>query len=257
MRKRKKEEPINEAIVSLTKLNEELEELQTLCFTENKEMIARHTIRNLIGYEFWPNMHEESIITIDEEETRIDSEIERHNEFMEAQRKELEFTKQELERAKKNVAVIERNLDNAKIFHNNLEAEKAELEETRDVIFKLDSKLTMIVLLHQSAEEMKRSVNQFQLGIMVVNECDNMGYIKDVVKPDIVVKQADLIKFYLNVPYDFENKYNEKQKESIISYCNLVVNVVSHLDGENYSRIKLLYCNEDIARILKMNGVLQ
>ena len=163
---------------------------------------------------------------------------------------EIQMNKKGMEELEKQVAEHESEIQKHDEFMKERENEFQLLIEKQK---KFGERLSRIVILHKSSEKIKRKINNYQLGIIVVSSCDNNGYIKDVVKPDIIVKPKDVVNFFMRVPYDFEEKYNEKEKESIVKYCNLVINVISHVD--DYSRIKLLYCNEDIAKILEMNGI--
>ena len=214
---------------------------------------VRDAIREMNSYQEEIKMNQEGIEELEQQVAENESELQKHDEFMKKRENELETAKMELESAKRKVNTLERSLSEAKKFHNNLETEKNDIQLLIEKQKKFGERLSRIVLLHKSSEKIKRKINNYQLGIMVVNICDNNGYIKDVVKPDIIVKPEEAVNFFMRVPYNFEEKYSEKEKESILAYCSLVMNVVSHMD--DYSRIKLLYCNEDIAKILKMNGV--
>ena len=214
---------------------------------------VRDAIREANNYQEEIKMNQEGIEELEKQVAEHESELQKHDEFMRKRENELETAKIELESVKRKINTIEQSLSEAKKFHNNLETEKTDMQLLIEKQKKFGEKLSRIVLLHKSSEKIKRKINNYQLGIMVVNICDNTGYIKDVVKPDIIVKPKDVVNFFMRVPYNFEEKYSEKEKESILAYCNLVINVISHVD--DYSRIKLLYCNEDIAKILKMNGV--
>lgn len=248
MRKRKNEVEHDEFITEFIKMTDFLE--NAAC--ENN-LHARDAMREVNRYQEEIQMNQEGIKELEKQIAEHESELQKHDKFMMKREQELEIAKIELEGAKRKVNTLERSLSEAKKFHNNLETEKTDMQLLIEKQKKFGEKLSRIVLLHKSSEKIKRKINNYQLGIIVVNSCDNNGYIKDVVKPDIIVKPKDVIDFSIQVPYNFEEKYNEKEKESIIKYCNLVMNVVSHIDDQ--SRIKLLYCNEDIAKILEMNGV--
>ena len=248
MRKRKHEVEHDEFLTKFIEMTDFLD--KAAC--ENN-LNVRKSIRETSGHQDTIQMNRESIEELEQQVAENEGELQKHDEFMRKREQELEIAKMELESAKRKVNTLERSLSEAKKFHNNLETEKTDMQLLIEKQKKFGEKLSRIVLLHKSSEKIKRKINNYQLGIIVVNSCDNNGYIKDVVKPDIIVKPKDVIDFSIQVPYNFEEKYNEKEKESIIKYCNLVMNVVSHVD--DYSRIKLLYCNEDIAKILEMNGV--
>lgn len=248
MRKRKNEVEHDEFLTKFIEMTNWLD--KAAC--ENN-LHVRDAIREMNSYQEEIKMNQEGIEELEQQVAENESELQKHDEFMKKRENELETAKMELESAKRKVNTLERSLSEAKKFHNNLETEKNDIQLLIEKQKKFGERLSRIVILHKTSEKIKRKINNYQLGIMVVNSCDNNGYIKDVVKPDIIVKQKDVIDFSIQVPYDFEEKYNEKEKESIIKYCNLVINVISHVD--DYSRIKLLYCNEDIAKILEMNGV--
>lgn len=214
---------------------------------------VRDAIREVNSYQEEIQMNKKGMEELEKQVAEHESEIQKHDEFMKKRENELETAKMELESAKRKVNTLERSLSEAKKFHNNLETEKNDIQLLIEKQKKFGERLSRIVILHKSSEKIKRKINNYQLGIIVVSSCDNNGYIKDVVKPDIIVKPKDVVNFFMRVPYDFEEKYSEKEKESILAYCNLVINVISHVD--DYSRIKLLYCNEDIAKILEMNGI--
>lgn len=248
MRKRKHEVEHDEFITEFIKMTDFLE--NAAC--ENN-LHARDAIREVNSYQEEIKMNQEGIEELEQQVAENESELQKHDEFMKKRENELETAKMELESAKRKVKTLEWSLSEAKKFHNNLETEKNDIQLLIEKQKKFGERISRIVLLHKSSEKMKRKINNYQLGIMVVNSCDNNGYIKDVVKPDIIVRPKDVVNFFMQVPYDFEEKYSKKEKESILAYCSLIMNVVSHID--DYSRIKLLYCNEDIAKILEMNGV--
>lgn len=248
MRKRKNEVEHDEFLTKFIEMTNWLD--KAAC--ENN-LHVRDAIREMNSYQEEIKMNQEGIEELEQQVAENESELQKHDEFMKKRENELETAKMELESAKRKVNTLERSLSEAKKFHNNLETEKNDIQLLIEKQKKFGERLSRIVLLHKSSEKIKRKINNYQLGIMVVNICDNNGYIKDVVKPDIIVKPEEAVNFFMRVPYDFEEKYSEKEKESILAYCSLVMNVVSHMD--DYSRIKLLYCNEDIAKILKMNGV--
>ena len=252
MRKRKNEAAGDVVLLSLISLNEILEEMEKSKLWEDKKMIARRTAREMFDYQTWNEIHKSTLNEIKFKENLINGEIALHDVFMESKNDELSIAMQELERAKKNVAIIEMSLAEAKKFHKKLEAEKSEMAIARDIIQKLNARISKITLIHESAKDMKKTVNDYQLSIMVVNECDFNGYIKDI-NPDIIVKSTELVDLCVHVPYDFEEKYDEEQRKSIRNYCNLVANVAMKVD--DYTRIKLLFSNKDIATILKMNGI--
>lgn len=248
MRKRKNEVEHDEFLTKFIEMTNWLD--KAAC--ENN-LHVRDAIREMNSYQEEIKMNQEGIEELEQQVAENESELQKHDEFMKKRKNELETAKMELESAKRKVNTLERSLSEAKKFHNNLETEKNDIQLLIEKQKKFGERLSRIVLLHKSSEKIKRKINNYQLGIMVVNICDNNGYIKDVVKPDIIVKPEEAVNFFMRVPYNFEEKYSEKEKESILAYCSLVMNVVSHMD--DYSRIKLLYCNEDIAKILKMNGV--
>lgn len=248
MRKRKNEVEYDEFLTKFIEMTNWLD--KAAC--ENN-LHVRDAIREMNSYQEEIKMNQEGIEELEQQVAENESELQKHDEFMKKRENELETAKMELESAKRKVNTLERSLSEAKKFHNNLETEKNDIQLLIEKQKKFGERLSRIVLLHKSSEKIKRKINNYQLGIMVVNICDNNGYIKDVVKPDIIVKPEEAVNFFMRVPYNFEEKYSEKEKESILAYCSLVMNVVSHMD--DYSRIKLLYCNEDIAKILKMNGV--
>ncbi|MEI3392541.1 MAG: hypothetical protein V8R39_05640 [Clostridia bacterium] len=248
MRKRKNEVEHDEFLTKFIEMTNWLD--KAAC--ENN-LHVRDAIREMNSYQEEIKMNQEGIEELEQQVAENESELQKHDEFMKKRENELETAKMELESAKRKVNTLERSLSEAKKFHNNLETEKNDIQLLIEKQKKFGERLSRIVLLHKSSEKIKRKINNYQLGIMVVNICDNNGYIKDVVKPDIIVKPEEAVNFFMRVPYNFEEKYSEKEKESILAYCSLVMNVVSHMD--DYSRIKLLYCNEDIAKILKMNGV--
>lgn len=248
MRKRKNEVEHDEFLTKFIEMTNWLD--KAAC--ENN-LHVRDAIREMNSYQEEIKMNQEGIEELEQQVAENESELQKHDEFMKKRENELETAKMELESAKRKVNTLERSLSEAKKFHNNLETEKNDIQLLIEKQKKFGERLSRIVLLHKSSEKIKRKINNYQLGIMVVNICDNNGYIKDVVKPDIIVKPEEAVNFFMRVPYNFEEKYSEKEKESILAYCSLVMNVVSHMG--DYSRIKLLYCNEDIAKILKMNGV--
>lgn len=238
MRKRK-----NDAVEHnefLTKLTEMTDFLNNVA---ESNLNVRSTMRKLTGYQEILQMYNENMGMLEKKVTEYDDELQKHDEFMKRKKNELEFAKMELESVKKKVNTIEQSLSEAKRFHNNLEVEKKDIQLLIEKQKKFGGRMSRVVLLHKSSEKIKKQINNYQLGIIVVNSCDNNGYIKDTVKPDRIVKHEELTNFFIQVPYDFEEKYNEKEKESIRAYCNLVANVVSCIDDD--SRIKLLYCNED------------
>lgn len=248
MRKRKNEVEHDEFLTKFIEMTNWLD--KAAC--ENN-LHVRDAIREMNSYQEEIKMNQEGIEELEQQVAENESELQKHDEFMKKRENELETAKMELESAKRKVNTLERSLSEAKKFHNNLETEKNDIQLLIEKQKKFGERLSRIVLIHKSSEKIKRKINNYQLGIMVVNICDNNGYIKDVVKPDIIVKPKDVVNFFMRVPYNFEEKYSEKEKESILAYCSLVINVISHVD--DYSRIKLLYCNEDIAKILEMNGV--
>ena len=247
MRKRNKQVEHNEFLTTFIEMTD---------FLENAELQGnlnvRKVIRKLNGYQETIQMNNGSVEELEHQVIEREDELQKHDVFMKNKEYELAMAKIELENAKKKVNTIGNSLSEAKKFHNNLEVEKNDLQLLIAKQKKLGEKMSRVILLHKSAEEMKKRISNYQLGIIVVNKCDNNGYIKDVVKPDRIVVSEELENFIIHIPYDLE-KYNEKEQESIIAYCKLVANVMAHMD--DYSRIKLLYCNEDIARILRMNGI--
>lgn len=213
---------------------------------------VRNAMRRIEGYQETRQVYNKSIESLEQQITEHEDELQKHVEFIKKKEQELAIAKIELESVKKKVNTIEQSLSEAKRFHNNLEIEKTDIQILREKQKKFVGRMSKVVVIHKSSEKIKKQINKYQLGIIVVNSCDNNGYI-NTVKPDRIVKPEELTKFFIQVPYDFEEKYNEKEKESIRAYCNLVANVVSCIDDD--SRIKLLYCNEDIAKILKLNGI--
>lgn len=248
MRKRKDEVEHNGFLTKFIELTDFLD--NAAC---ESNLNVRNAIRELSDYQDTIKMNNESVEELEQKVAEYEGELQKHDEFMKKRENDLETAKIELESVKRKINTIKQSLSEAKKFHNNLETQKNDMQQLIEKTKKLGERMSRVVLLHKSSEKMKRKINTYQLGIIVVNSCDNNGYIKDDVKPDIIVKPEDVVDFFIQVPYDFEEKYSEKEKESILAYCSLVMNVVSHMD--DYSRIKLLYCNEDIAKILKMNGV--
>lgn len=243
---RKKEEDNNKF---LTNWNE----VMNILANENKLNARCITQKCSSTHQAQTKMHYVILNELKHEMVEHEDELKKHDAFMQKKEKELAIAKGELENAKKKVNIAENTLSEAKKFHDSLEAEKAYLEQLIVQGQKIAKKMSRVVLIHESAEMIKKKINNYQLGLIVVNKCDDKGFIKDIVKPDRIVKSEELIEWYLQVPYEFKGKYNEKEEKSILAYCNLVMNVVSKIDDP--SRIKLLYCNEDIAKILKMNGI--
>lgn len=217
-------------------------------------MTARHAIREVLDYQSMIDFQRNTEMEIEAKETELEEDIEKHDVFMKNKENDLTIAKRELEIAKKKVKTIEKSLSEARMFHNSLEMQKNDLQLFKEKQKKIGEKILRVVLIHKSAKDMPKKLKEYQLSIIVANSCDYDEYVKNVVRPDVVVEPTKLIPLINQKPYDFDEKYDEKERQSIITYCNLVANVAMNMEDYS-SRVRLLYRNEDIAKILKMNGI--
>ena len=71
--------------------------------------------------------------------------------------------------------------------------------------------------------------------------------------PDEIFDPKKAENFIQILPRGFEERYDEKKRESILDFCNLVINV--KLLAEEDQKVVVLFSNKDIAEILRLNGI--
>lgn len=165
---------------------------------------------------------------------------------------EVSLAENDVKKAKEALATAESNLDKvAKSFCKQkkiLERIGEDIEESKDRIAMINEMLEKsydIVLVHKTASLKQLMENQW--GVFYVTKQDEEFFKRMQILPDKVVSEVKA-NFVSKFPYGFCDK-NSEYKKSIIEFCEMVINFAME-----YSSIKVLYSNEDIAKILQMNG---
>ena len=250
MRKNKSKEQIADKFVSMLMeevLKESKEKLKDFLLENPTEI--RTAIRDAGGYEEWIEYFMAGINGMEQQKVGLEKTISEHDQFVEKRKKELEDAKKRLEKMKQEVVKLEKYVAETKQYNHQLKHEKETMEEDIKNIKKILVRSEQISLVHSSA--ILSSIIEYQLSIMVVTECDNPKL--EIFRPDIIVQANQLEKLIFKMPYNFENGYSPEQQESIINYCELVANTL--MSVEDSSKVKLLYNNPDIKKILTMNGI--
>lgn len=191
------------------------------------------------------------------------SDIELHYDFLTQKEVELDSAKRNLERelellkkvqdsvakARRKVKRAEEILEATKNYHKELEQvvdeEKKSISERTEHLTQMES----IVLIHKSAT--LKQVSEVQYGYIVVNSTD-MQFLS-FVKPDEQFNNENAEKFVEWLPTDFWNKYSKEDADSIVDFCNMVINFQLNADGGKM--VVPVYANKDINEILCKNGV--
>lgn len=203
-------------------------------------------------------------LELDEKElSNVENELKAHNDFL--GKKETEFSEaekeleeklenlkkaqQEVAEAREKVKRVKDTVEAAQSYHEELEETFRDRQKRVSKRRSLISNFKKIFLIHKSATIKQVSENQY--GYIVVTSTD--AEYMELIKPDRIVDSEMAIEFVDQLPRDFEKKYYEKERASIIEFCEMVISFT--LNAEEGEQIVPVYANKDIDEILRMNGL--
>lgn len=236
------------------KNKEEIRKLDLKSFSKKFGRIERNIIANIFWgdriahmslipkHTAWVNVESAELEGLKSECIQIDADLEAHNDF-------LKKREQEFENAKKTYEDAKRKLETAQAFHEELIQKQQryleKIERSNEKIKQMDT----IVLVHNSSTIGR--VEETKYSYFITTEAD-AGQMEEIGLNDIFnSKQAtDFIEIF---PSGFEMRHTNEERNSIIEYCELVINVM--MQESSNRKIKLLYAEPDIAEILRLNGV--
>lgn len=170
-----------------------------------------------------------------------------HQKFVDEKKRDYSEKMSELEKVKKKVAVAEKNLTAAKNWHEHLQEMTDSAKKKADSARKFLQEIQTIVLVHSSASW--KQMNQYQFGKIYIVKAERK--LLSCLLPDEIFFNDKEENFITKFPWDFEEKYQGKEKEAIIEYCNMVI-TIKLITDEN---VVALFGNKDIAEILRLNGL--
>lgn len=213
-------------------------------------LTARTRARKGYNYKEWLNVQQEGMEEFLSEKEALQEDLNKHEFFVDVKEEEHKKAIKELEEARKKVDKAKKILEEAKKYHKELEKKLTDMSEKERNLQKMLKQGELLTLVHRSASN--TGIAEYQMSIIIINKCDQVEL--ELLMPDVVVKANELEHLIDILPYDFKEKYNTGEQNSIIKYCELVANVKMAVDDDR--KVKLLYSNSDIAQILKLNGIL-
>lgn len=181
---------------------------------------------------------------------------EAEKELQEAEKK-LQEAEKKFQRAEEKVAGIEAKIskleDKERWMKINMAENDQLLKDSIDILQKMDD----IVLFHQSATLYQIHKYQCENIYVTKNDAAVFSRIEDrtggVFSVDEVLDADKAEQFVTKFPSDFFFRYSEEERESIVNYCNLLINLMMEEDGNR--KIIPAFCNSTIAEILRLNGL--
>lgn len=211
--------------------------------------LERIESRNSFPYDVAKILHEEMIKEEKSDIEEVQKDINIHDEFLKQKRSEYENATDELERAKRKVEQAHKNLTAAESVHGKFLLRKEKKEKELKEMKKSYKELTLTLLIHSSANFERVAISQMSKIIVTEYDAD----ILQGLVPDKVVKECEMENLIISIPFGLERKYDSETLKGIIAFCNLVANV--KMKEEDQSKIKVIYSNQDIAEILRFNGL--
>ena len=205
------------------------------------ERYSRETIRDLQKYE---------IERLEKEKKRATNLIQKNQETQEDMLQKIEF-------ARKKQAEIRKVIGDLQKLYRDIENENKEIEKD---IKKLNTdiekyssfteEVNTILLIHPTANLTEAA--KYPMAKMFVTRQDKK--ILSALKPDVVFDVSKETALITDLPWDFKGKYEISAEKSILAYCEMVANVKMSEDTSD-ANIIVLFNNEDIDEILRLNGV--
>lgn len=193
---------------------------------------------------------QEKLVSIDEQIVdAMKNELEKHTVFLNKKEREHLAAKEEFKKAKERLIKAEEIIMETNDFHNLLQNKLETAENNREKDKETLDQMQVMALVHLSAS--LKQLQKYQLAKIAVTEADNI-YLCGIM-PDIVFQAEKVDNFIEFLPKDFETRYDEETRKSILDFCNLVINV--KLATPEEQKIVVLFANKDIAEILKLNGM--
>lgn len=232
----------------------QLEDMRNLSVKEREEIInyflnGRMEFRKRYDYDFCKQLQIEIIKELGEDCEDLNKDIKKHNAFLEVKQEECDEAEKALKKARKEFEVAKERLAAAKQYHEQLESK---LEKTSKILLIRKEQLEemqKVTLVHATASLRQLYENQFSR-LVITNYDEN---VLEGVIPDVVIEAEKMEQLITQTPIDFDERYCEDAKKSIMAYCNLVAN--AQMLKEDGIPINLLFSNKDIAEILRLNGL--
>lgn len=256
---------------------------------ENKERKAKNILR-CCSLENWLNLSEEDFISvtgficelratinsdglyprnlvIDTQKLRIESikmdskkysgQLDENSQNIEAKSKELQEAEKKLQEAEAKVEELKekvRKLENQQSWiTKKMEENDHLLQDSIDILRKMDD----VVLFHPSATLYQIHKYQCENIYVTKNDAAIFSMLEDrtggVFSIDEVLDADEAEHFVTKFPSDFFFKYSEEERESIVSYCEVLINLKMKEDGSR--KIIPAFHNNTIAEILRLNGL--
>lgn len=194
---------------------------------------------------------------IERDSDQYSSELSKNSKDIEAKSKELKKAEKELEEAKEKVEKLKekiRKLENqeSRILKKIGENDQL-LENSIDILRKMGD----VVLFHPSATLHQIYKYQCENIYVTKNDVGMFSMLEDrtggVFSINEVLDADKLEHFVTKFPSDFFFKYSEEERESIVSYCDVLINLKMSEDGSR--KIIPAFHSTTIAEILRLNGL--
>ena len=230
-------------------------DMENMGLRERRELIKivfkeRIFLRKKFFQDAWKILQNNIIEETRWKRQKLEADIKKHEEFIEDKQSEYNEAKEEYEKSLAKLNKAREKLLAAKDYHKKLEENFDSANNELNVQQKIRADMDKIILLHPTASLIQ--VHRYQVAKIIVNDCD--AEIFEGLMPDEVC-DTNRLEHLINIfPANFEKKYVESARESIIKYCELVANVIVCKENENV-QIIALFNNDDIAKILKLNGL--
>ena len=210
---------------------------------------ARIELREMISYEMILEFQKFMILDVEAEALAARVELEEHNAFLENKQQECKEVEEKFMQAKRDLEKQKMALAAAKKFNQELEYRLKEKQKKCKEAKQDLNIMQEIVLVHASASY--KQIYKNQLGKMIITQTDKK--MLNQLLPDEIFDPKKAENFIQILPRGFEERYDEKKRESILDFCNLVINV--KLLAEEDQKVVVLFSNKDIPEILRLNGI--
>lgn len=212
----------------------------------NQRMVLR---ANIPSHEAITQVQKIRIEQIEIEKEAKESDLIEHDNFIAKKKKEVEDAQKEFDEAKRKLDEAKKRLSSANNYHGGLQEQVSKCNSILEIEQKNLELMHYIALVHPTASLKK--LHEVQVAKFIVTKND-FEFLKSIY-PDEVFDPDKAERFVEILPNDLKRKYTENQVQSIIDYCEMAINFKMLAEPEQ--EILLLFSNEDIAKILKSNGL--